>query len=224
MKAVLLLILSAVSFLCSKPEHVQTENTNRKADSVISYTLSESQKKILEGAKKCLAEKFSYDMKMAYHVLKYKNGENTGSFVYPGGDLEPALGVCVEVTIRALRYAGIVDLQEAIHEDLKSNFSDYPMSRWGSKPPDANIDHRRVPNQLVWLQKNWTEVNENESMPGDIVVWDMDGDSWGDHIGIVSDKSADGRLFVIHNFPSPGYVAEEDVMNKWGILGVFRVK
>jgi hypothetical protein len=223
MKAAVLIILSLVFCICS-PNKQSTFHPVSKSDSTKTYILTESQKKILDGAKKCLAEKFSYDMKMAYHVLKYKNGENTGSFVYPGGDLEPELGVCVEVTIRALRYAGIVDLQEAIHEDLKNNFSDYPMSRWGSKPPDANIDHRRVPNQLVWLKKNWTEVNENESMPGDIVVWDMDGDSWGDHIGIVSDKSDGGKLFVIHNFPSPGYVAEEDVMNRWGILGVFRVK
>jgi uncharacterized protein len=223
MKVAVLIILSLIFCICS-PKQQSTFHPVGKSDSTKTYILTESQKKILDGAKKCLAEKFSYDMKMAYHVLKYKNGENTGSFVYPGGDLEPALGVCVEVTIRALRYAGIVDLQEAIHEDLKKNYADYPMSRWGSKPPDANIDHRRVPNQLAWLKKNWTEVNENECMPGDIVIWDMDGDSWGDHIGIVSDKSDGGKLFVIHNFPSPGYVAEEDVMNRWGILGVFRVK
>jgi len=57
------------------------------------------------------------------------------------------------------------------------------------------------------------------------VVWDMNGDSWGDHIGIFSDSySRDKNLKIIHNFPSPGYAAEEDVLYRWKILGVFRVK
>jgi len=59
----------------------------------------------------------------------------------------------------------------------------------------------------------------------------MNGDSWADHIGIISDnltpnlpKEEGERYMVIHNFPSPGYVAEEDVLNRWEIIGVFRVK
>ncbi|HEY7536166.1 MAG TPA: DUF1287 domain-containing protein, partial [Thermodesulfobacteriota bacterium] len=61
--------------------------------------------------------------------------------------------------------------------------------------------------------------------PGDVVVWDMNGDGWSDHIGIFSDYySVDGMLKVIHNFPSPGYAAEEDVLNRWEIVGVFRIR
>jgi len=52
----------------------------------------------------------------------------------------------------------------------------------------------------------------------------MDKDSWGDHIGIISDKFVDGNPYLIHNFPSPGYVAEENVLNHWKIIGHFRVK
>jgi len=37
-------------------------------------------------------------------------------------------------------------------------------------------------------------------------------------------KEEGERYMVIHNFPSPGYVAEEDVLNRWEIIGVFRVK
>ena len=193
-----------------------------KKDSVL--TLSDNQKKVLDGAKKCLADRFSYDSEMAYHVLEYKNGKYIGGKVFPYGDLDPTLGVCTEVTIRALRYGNIVDLQEAINNDLKSSWSDYPMKRWNAKKPDTNIDHRRVPNQLVWFKKFWQELNDDNWQPGDVVVWDMDSDNWSDHIGIVSDKFVEGVPYVIHNFPSPGYVAEENVLNRWEITGHFRVK
>jgi len=235
---------------CSKQEIKNISETKYKSDSTNTFSLTENQKKVLTGAKKCLEAGFKYDDEMAYHVLKYRDGEFTGSKVYPNGDLDPSLGVCTDVTIRALRWGGVCDLQEKIHEDIISNFNDYPMSRWNAKKPDANIDHRRVPNQLVWFKKYWNEVKEKlpspqgeglgvrEYMPGDVVIWDMDGDSWGDHMGIVSDnptptlptasrlggKGEEVRYNVIHNFPSPGYVAEEDVLNRWKIIGVFRVK
>jgi uncharacterized protein YijF (DUF1287 family) len=34
----------------------------------------------------------------------------------------------------------------------------------------------------------------------------------------------DEFLKLIHNFPDPGYVAEEDVLNEWTIIGHYRVK
>jgi len=214
-------------FSCSKQD-AKINNTLPR-DSIKTITLTENQKKVLAGARKCLEARFSYDMDMAYHVLKYRDGELTGSAVYPNGDLDPSIGVCTDVTIRALRWGGVCDLQKEIHEDIISNRNDYPMKRWGAKKPDANIDHRRVPNQLVWFKKNWSEVTDSVSyLPGDIVVWDMNSDSWADHIGIISDvplPEGEGvRYKVIHNFPSPGYVAEEDVLNRWKILGVYRVK
>lgn len=224
---ILFLLLPVVS--CSK-QNVRSDNktTGKTTDSTKSnqsnFNLTENQKKVLAGAKKCLEEKFDYDMAMAYHVLKYKDGENTGTKVFPGGDLEPSLGVCTDVTVRALRWGGVCDLQEVIYNDLKSSWSDYPMSRWGAKKPDQNIDHRRVPNQMVWFEKNWQSVEGDDYQPGDVVAWDMNGDSWGDHIGIVSDKVVDGEPYLIHNFPSPGYVAEEDVLNAWDIIGHYRIK
>lgn len=217
-------IIIVFVFSCSKQEAVNKNNKPR--DSVNTYSsLSEKQKKVLRGAKKCLEAGFKYDMDMAYYVLKYKDSVLTGSAVYPLGDLDPAIGVCTDVTIRALRWGGVCDLQEEIHEDIKANRSDYPMSRWNAKKTDPNIDHRRVPNQLVWFKKNWTEVSTDKITAGDVVVWDMNGDSWADHLGIVSDRyNPDGILRVIHNYPSPGYVAEEDVLGRWEIVGVFRVK
>jgi len=129
----LILFLSGTFFICNT-----NENSEIKKDSITQTTkninpdtntfknLTDKQKKILAGAKKCLEEKFSYDMTMAYVALNYKDGLNTGKLVYPDGDLSPSLGVCVEVTIRALRYAGAVDLQEAMHKDIQNNFDKYP--------------------------------------------------------------------------------------------------
>ena len=41
---------------------------------------------------------------------------------YPGGDVPAGTGVCTDVIIRAYRKAGL-DLQVAVHEDMKKNFS-----------------------------------------------------------------------------------------------------
>jgi uncharacterized protein YijF (DUF1287 family) len=217
--------LIAVSFDCGNKTDTTKLTTTKSGDTLKPTALSRNQLKVLAGANRCLNEKFRYDSTMAYHTLTFENKIDKGQAVYPLGDLDSSTGVCVEVTIRALRYGGIVDLQEAIHEDVVKNWKDYPMSRWNAKAPDANIDHRRVPNQLVWFKKNWDEVKEG-FQPGDVVVWDMDGDSWGDHIGILSEtyNKAGDNLLVIHNFPSPGYVAREDVLNKWKIIGHFRIK
>lgn len=181
-------------------------------------------RKIVEGAKKNLAEGTEYDLTMGYYVLTYKDGENTGSKVFPGGDLDPKIGVCTDVIVRSLRYAGIVDLQEAVNKDIKAEMSDYPMSRWGKKKADPNIDHRRVMNLEVWFGKYWQSPANNDFQPGDIVVWDMNEDGASDHIGIVSDGTVSGRHTVIHNHPDPGHIADEDKIYRWKITGHYRVK
>jgi uncharacterized protein YijF (DUF1287 family) len=228
MKAIFIItVLLLVS--CSKNEpgantKNSTDSTQNKSH-VRKFDLSEGQKKVLDGAIKCLEAKFDYDITMGYYILTYKDGVNTGSKVFPGGDMDPGFGVCTEVIIRALRWGGVCDLQEEIYNDIKSNFIDYPMSRWSAKKPDPNIDQRRVPVQMVWFSKYWQELSiDNDFQPGDVVAWDMNGDGWGDHIGIVSDKyGPDETLMLIHNFPSPGYVAEEDVLNRWKIIGHYRI-
>lgn len=189
-----------------------------------SLNLNDKQLKIVEGAKKCLADKFSYDKSMAYHILTYENGVNTGKKVFPNGDLAPDIGVCTDVSIRGLRYALGLDLQKEINEDASANWKSYPMKRWNAKKTDTNIDHRRVPNQEVWFGRHWENVTSQEYMPGDVIIWDMNKDGWSDHMGIISDNKSGSRYKVIHNFPDPGYVAEEDVINEWKISGVFRVK
>src|SRR5689334_1329815 len=71
---------------------------------------------------------------------------------YPGGDVPADTGVCTDEVIRSYRALG-VDLQKEVHEDMLRNFSAYPSQRrWHRTAPDANIDHRRVPNLMVFFQ------------------------------------------------------------------------
>lgn len=230
MKILLTLLFLFLSVSCSKQNTLSdSKTTNKRSDStntldVNTFNLTENQKKVLAGAKKCLEAKFKYDIAMAYHVLKYKDGVNTGAKVFPGGDLEPSLGVCTDVTVRALRWGDVCDLQQEIYNDEKADWSSYPMNRWNAKSPDQNIDHRRVPIQMVWFSKHWKDISAEDWMPGDVIAWDMNADGWGDHIGIISDKFDDGVPYLIHNFPTPGYVAEEDVLNRWNIIGHYRIR
>ena len=66
---------------------------------------------------------------------------------YPGGDVPADTGVCTDEVIRSYRALGI-DLQKEVHEDMVRDFAAYPHGR--QRYPDANIDHRRVPNLMVF--------------------------------------------------------------------------
>jgi uncharacterized protein YijF (DUF1287 family) len=139
---------------------------------------------------------------------------------YPNGDVPANTGVCTDVIIRAYRKLGI-DLQKKVHEDMKANFDKYP-KKWGLKQPDKNIDHRRVPNLMVFFSKHGTvkKISQNPSdyQPGDIVCWDLNGKGLT-HIGIVSGKkSEDGkRYLIIHNIGA-GQVLEDCLFN-YTIIG-----
>jgi uncharacterized protein YijF (DUF1287 family) len=143
---------------------------------------------------------------------------------YPNGDVPAGKGVCTDVVIRAYRKLGI-DLQKEVHEDMTSNFEKYPKI-WGLKYIDKNIDHRRVPNLMVFFKRYGKEKvitkNPKEFLPGDIVCWDLGGGTT--HIGIVSSrKSRDKkRNLIIHNIGS-GQVLE-DCLFRYNIIGHFRYK
>lgn len=139
---------------------------------------------------------------------------------YPGGDVPADRGVCTDVVIRALRVLG-VDLQVRVHEDMAAHFAAYP-KLWGLERPDANIDHRRVPNLETWLRRQGKAVAAEEEafLPGDIVSWRLPGDL--PHIGIVSrQRSGDGRRsLIVHNIGAG--VQVEDVLNAWPMTAHFR--
>jgi len=123
------------------------------------------------------------------------------SISYPNGDIPAGKGVCTDVVIRAYRMLGI-DLQKEVHEDMVVSFSKYPQN-WGLKHTDKNIDHRRVPNLMVFFERKGTvkpiSSKSEDFLQGDIVCWDLGGGIT--HIGlVVNKKSADGlRPLIVHN-------------------------
>jgi uncharacterized protein len=141
---------------------------------------------------------------------------------YPLGDVPADRGVCTDVVIRAYRMLGI-DLQKEIHQDMRNNFGKYPKI-WGLARPDKNIDHRRVPNLMVFFERHGTVKNStdnpNDYQPGDIVCWNLSGGI--KHIGIVSRiKSTDQkRYLIVHNIGA-GQVPE-DCLFSFKIIGHYR--
>lgn len=138
---------------------------------------------------------------------------------YPNGDVPANRGVCSDVVIRAYRLQGI-DLQREVHEDMAAHFESYP-DIWGLSRPDANIDHRRVPNLMKFFERHGTEKAITgcaaDYLPGDIVCWNLGGAVT--HIGIiVNSRSRDGlRPMVVHNI-GRGQVVE-DCLFDFRIIG-----
>jgi uncharacterized protein YijF (DUF1287 family) len=141
---------------------------------------------------------------------------------YPNGDVPLSTGVCSDVVVRAFRAAG-VDLQRAVHEDMARHFAAYP-KRWGLARPDTNIDHRRVPNLMVYYQRAGKVVpvttEAADYRPGDVVAWDLGGGV--PHVGIVCDEAdpAAGRYAVVHNIGEGARL--EDVLFAWRVTGHYR--
>jgi uncharacterized protein YijF (DUF1287 family) len=142
--------------------------------------------------------------------------------VYPGGDVPPETGVCTDEVIRAFRAVG-VDLQKDVHEDMVANFSAYP-SKWHRSSPDPNIDHRRVPNLMVFFSRKGEVLpitdRAQDYSPGDLVTWDLGhGET---HIGIVVDQKAlfSRRYMIVHNIGAGPKM--EDVLFDWKITGHYR--
>lgn len=142
---------------------------------------------------------------------------------YPGGDVPAERGVCTDVVIRAFRQLGL-DLQQAVHLDMKANFAQYP-KKWGLKRPDTNIDHRRVPNLRTFFHRNADfqalEVGREIGayQVGDLVTWMLPGNR--PHIGFVSDRKTEkGTPLILHNM-GRGAV-EEDILFLFPITGHYR--
>lgn len=174
---------------------------------------AETGEKLVEAARKQIGVTEGYDP--SYTVLEY-----------PGGDVPQAKGVCTDVVIRAMRVGLSKDLQQLVHEDMKTNFSAYPRN-WGLKRPDKNIDHRRVPNLQTWFKRKGYQIPLSEEkdpakfLPGDIVTCTVPPHL--PHIMIVSDKkTASGVPLIIHNIGGGAY--EEDLLFRFPLTGHYRVK
>ena len=157
-----------------------------------------------------------------HHIVRYDPAYVR--IPYPGGDVPGDTGVCTDEVIRSYRAVGI-DLQKEVHEDMEKNFSAYPQPRrWLLSHPDTNIDHRRVPNLMVFFSRKGESLavtkNTADYLPGDIVTWDLGGNV--PHIGIVvNEESAEsGRHMIVHNIGQGP--KREDVLFAWKITGHYR--
>ena len=157
------------------------------------------------------AIKFSNEKTWWYDASYYK-------IAYPNGDV-PGGGACSDVIIRVLRDNGI-DLQQLIHEDMLAHFDEYP-NKWGLTAPDANIDHRRVPNIMKYFERmGYGETTVEKYIyfePGDIVVWALTPKTT--HIGIVLNINGD----VYHNMGPKATISKDFVFN-YPIIGHYRIK
>jgi len=180
---------------------------------VFSFNVAVGQKSFNEKLSDAAIEltKIEVEYDPAYYVIDY-----------PNGDVPSDKGVCTDVIIRAYRKIGI-DLQKEVHEDMMSNFDKYPKT-WGLTKPDKNIDHRRVPNLMVFFTRHGTvkaiTKKPADYLPGDIVCWNLGDDI--KHIGfVVNKKSEDGkRNLIVHNIGA-GQVME-DCLFEFKIIGHFR--
>jgi len=142
---------------------------------------------------------------------------------YPGGDVPAGTGVCTDEIIRAYRAVG-VDLQKEVHEDMKENFAAYPRKwRWNLGRTDTNIDHRRVPNLMVFFARKGETLpitdRREDYKAGDLVTYDLGGGV--PHIGIVVDrKGRSGAFMIVHNIGEGPKM--EDVLFGWKITGHYR--
>lgn len=211
-----LIIIGVIAFAMRQPAVRNLRVTTILKSASDTVTLIQhpktSAEKIVNGAKKEVIYGVRYDA--AYM-----------SIPYPNGDVPRDQGACTDVVIRALRNAGY-DLQKLVHEDMGRNFRLYP-GNWGLSRPDSNIDHRRVPNLMVFFKRfgkvlpmGTSGRNAASWKPGDIVCWDLTGNGLT-HIGVISnEQNRDGLPLVIHNIgPS---ASQEDCLNNWKIIGHFR--
>jgi len=157
-----------------------------------------------------------------HHAVRYD--PKYVRLAYPGGDVPPDTGVCTDEVIRAYRAVG-VDLQKEVHEDMVQNFSAYPSrSIWRFQHPDSNIDHRRVPNLMVFFTRKGEvlpiSARAEDYQPGDLVTWDLGRGVT--HIGMVVDQKGlfSRRYMIVHNIGQGPKM--EDVLFDWKITGHYR--
>jgi uncharacterized protein YijF (DUF1287 family) len=172
---------------------------------------------VLIGAKKELKNAESYTAAAEDYI----------AMKYPMGDVPRTIGVCTDVVVRAVRNAGL-DLQQALHEDIRRAKASYPMVKGLGDP---SIDQRRVGTLLPYFLRHWERHGarlddpDDPLRPGDVIFMDTFPDRAGpDHIGILSDRTDDrGLPLVINNWTDGTVVAEMDLLTFVPVLYRFRL-
>jgi uncharacterized protein YijF (DUF1287 family) len=188
--------------------------------------LPSSQDGLCSQAQRVLDRLVAAAIERTHHTVRYDPAYVR--IPYPGGDVPASTGVCTDEVIRAYRAVGI-DLQKEVHEDMASHLSAYPR-KWNrsasgaNSATDPNIDHRRVPNLMVFFTRHGQSLplsaDANDYRPGDLVTWNLGRAVT--HIGIVvSAKSPQsGRYLIVHNIGQGPQMA--DVLFNWKIIGHYR--
>jgi len=163
-------------------------------------------------------EDSSLRLERSHHNVRYVS--DYVRIPYPGGDVPADTGVCTDEIIRIYRVLG-VDLQKEVHEDIVRNFNLYP-HKWLARP-DSNIDHRRVPNLMVFFSRKGEALpatkRSEDYYPGDIVAWNLGGGVT--HIGmVINRRGTSGHYMVLHNIGRGPQM--EDVLFDWAIIGHYR--
>ena len=194
---------------------------------------------MVDGAYAEVAKGTRYNTAMLdrYFAPSYVDGVDTGTAVYPNGDVAPGEGVCADLVVRALRRGGL-DLQVLVHQDVRLSKEAY-----GVRSPDRFSDHRRVWILKTYFKRHWQALpakgEPSQWQAGDVVIW-RTGSKKHLHIGMVGrNKRPDGFPHVIHNmrrvpFISPGKTVEEDSLwgssllaalgRPWTVIGHYRFK
>ena len=120
---------------------------------------------------------------------------------YDGGYPTDNYGVCTDVVAFGLKGSGY-DLRELVDMDIRNNKDNYDIDKI-----DKNIDFRRVKNLQVYFKNNAINLTTDIS-----------------NIGIISDKrNRKGIPFLIHHANPYQRYYEEDVLERYEIIGHFRV-
>jgi uncharacterized protein len=176
---------------------------------VAQTALSPRVEKVVKAGLSQIGVTLSYDP--AYTALKY-----------PMGDVPLERGVCTDVIVRAFR-AVDTDLQALVNQDMRRAWSAYP-KLWGLTRPDSNIDHRRVPNLEVFMQRQGKQLklsnNGLDYKAGDVVTWTLPTGRL--HIGLVSNQldTSKQRPLIVHNIGAGAQL--EDILFAWKLRMRFR--
>jgi uncharacterized protein YijF (DUF1287 family) len=199
-------------FLQAQRSRASAQNAERAIEEL--KASADFAKKLAAAALERTKEKVEYDP--GYYDLNY-----------PGGDLPAHKGICSDLVVRSYRALG-VDLQKLVHEDMRENFRLYPQL-WKLKGPDANMDHRRVPNLQRYFSRNGDVLRNSRTVDdyevGDVVAWSLpygETNAGGSHIGIVVPGPGErsGEKWVVHNIGSgPEW---EDKLFSYDIVGHYR--
>lgn len=203
MKKIIIIGIITILLIIILPEHkynnedfnIKTyiSNVDKDNDNI------DDQTDILNNAKEYIKTKPKYKSK--YYSTGYPNDE---------------YGVCTDVVGFALKGSGY-DLMTLVNQDIKLH-----KERYNIKIIDKNIDFRRVNNLNIYFKYNSISLTLDPKeitkwQGGDIVVFKK-------HIGIISDKrNSKGINYVIHHSHPFQINYEEDILEKYEIIGHYRI-